>query len=405
MIADPNAGNPRNRGAWWRSFAGLAFCVIFPSTAIFKKLGLPMLTAYVAIAAVLLWLALVWIAPRLDRMLTPRISLAVLSFMLVLVFGAYVRIHPRIDTQGFRLAGHSFGASDNDDAIDLAITEVLEGRYPYRARTFLNNPITPMPGALLLAFPFYLLGDSAVQNVFWLAVFFGAVAIFYRSAFTAAVLAVLALILSPNVVYHVLLGGDYIANAIYVLTFSALLIESARKQETFWRSAAWAALLGMGLSSRLNFVLILPLVFFGLLKSTSPERTGLLCAIVLGTFGAITLPFYLYDPSGFSPLHTVDKLSVFGAYRWAPLALPAAGAALALALALRKGAFELPVFMRDVFAVQAFVIVGGFLLASIHRKELDLVYSHFAVLFLFPGLFAFGPASLRGSAGEMRPTP
>jgi len=162
------------------------------------------------------------------------------------MLGAYLCIHPQIVRNGFHLAGISFGPSDRDEAIDLAITEFLNGRYPYYAKTFLGNPITPMPGALVLAFPFYLIGDSSVQNVFWLAVFFGAIAVYHRSIFMTAVLACFVCFLSPNVTYHVLIGSDYIANSIYVLTFSALLFGSAERRAPFWQSVLWAVFLGLG---------------------------------------------------------------------------------------------------------------------------------------------------------------
>ena len=36
----------------------------------------------------------------------------------------------------------------------------------------------------------------------------------------------------------------------------------------------------------------------------------LILAVVLTAFATITLPFYLYDPAGFSPLRTIDKSSL-----------------------------------------------------------------------------------------------
>jgi hypothetical protein len=310
------------------------------------------------------------------------------------MLGAYFYIHPKIDTHGFHLAGIRFGASDADNAIDLAIEEILHNRYPYHAKTFLGNPITPMPGALALAFPFYLAGDSFVQNIFWLAVFFGGLAAYHRNIFMTAVLACFMFFLSPNVLYHVLQGNDYIANAIYILTFSALLLESTRRKASFWQSALWAVLLGIGLSSRLNFMLILPLVFFALIKTSSRNTACALTAITLACFSALTLPFFIYDPAGFSPLHTSNKLSFSGAFSWAPFVLPLLGGILSIALALKRESYKLPSFMQDVFMVQAVLMVGGLLLASIRTGGVNLEYPHFGLLFMFFGVFAFGPASL-----------
>ena len=52
--------------------------------------------------------------------------------------------------------------------VRVALTELASGRYPYTATTYLGNPITPLPGALLLAAPFWwVTGSAAWQNVAW----------------------------------------------------------------------------------------------------------------------------------------------------------------------------------------------------------------------------------------------
>ena len=69
---------------------------------------------------------------------------------------------------GFPAAyGHAMGVgSDRSDALDVALARLADGRYPYEGVTYLGNPITPLPGALLMAAPFaWLTGDAAWQNV------------------------------------------------------------------------------------------------------------------------------------------------------------------------------------------------------------------------------------------------
>jgi hypothetical protein len=305
---------------------------------------------------------------------------------------ACLYVHPKIDTAGFELVGRRFGASDGDDAIDLAISELLSGRYPYYARTFLDNPITPMPGTLMLAFPFYLLGASIVQNVFWLAVFFLAIALYYRDAVAAAVLACCLYLLSPNVVYHILVGGDYIANSISILVFASLLFESSRRGAAVWQGALWAVLLGVAISSRLSFLPLAPLVLVALAKASSWSRAFTLSALVLASSSAVTLPAFLHDPGGFSPLHTASKLDVVGAFPWAPYAVPLAGFGLSAMLAARRRRYSLPELMRDALLVEAALVVSGLVLASVSLGRVHLDFPHFGILFMFFGLFAFAPA-------------
>jgi hypothetical protein len=386
----------------WKHFLGLAFSIIYPSTAIFKKVGyLPML-AYI-LAAVCLLLLVVWLAQRTEKILTQWVSFLGLSLLLVSVLIAHFLIHPQIDTDGFHLAGISFGSSDADNAIDDAIGEVLNGRYPYYVKTFLGNPITPMPGALILALPFYFLGMSTVQNVFWLTVVFAIIAAYYRSIRISSLLAFSVFFLSPNVLYHVLQGGDYIANSIYILTFCAGLLESVRHRAPAWQSVLCALLLGIGLSSRMNYIVILPLILSGLVKTGSVKEAMLYSSITLLAFSMITVPFILYDPFGFSPLHTANKLSLGGVFRWAPVALPLFAGILASALALGRKTYSLPVFMMDVTLTQIVLMVGGLALASLRRGELALEYPHFGIMFLFFGVFAFGPATLTAAEILTRP--
>lgn len=378
---------------WWKPFVGLVFYIVYPSIAIFKKVGYLPLILYITMAFCLL-LAFLWVMSRVKTFFKPLSCLFVLSVLFVSLFVAYRVIHPLIDTDGFRLAGINFGSSDGDDAIDLSISECVAGRYPYYAKTFLDNPITPMPGALLLAVPFFCLGDSALQNLFWLAVFFAAIAVYHRSTCMAAILAFIVFGLSPNVIYQVLQGGDYISNSIYVFTFCALLLESVRLRAPFWQSVLWAALLGLGLSSRLNFVIILPLVLSNLIRAGSARTAWTLSGMILASFCAITLPFFLYDPAGFSPLHTANKLSVWGTFSWAPILIPLIAGALAIVLAICRKGYALPVFARDVAATQLVVMLGGLLLASCKMGRLNLEYAHFGMLFLFFGVFGFGPATV-----------
>jgi len=378
---------------FWKPFVGLAFCLVYPSIAIFKKVGYWPIVLYLFIAFCLM-LSILWVLSRMKKYLTSKTCLLGLLVMFVSMLVAYVVIHPHIDTDGFRLAGINFGSSDADDAIDVAISECMEGRYPYYAKTFLGNPITPMPGALLLALPFYYFGDSAIQNIFWLAIFFTIIGVYHRSVLIPSILALFVFCISPNVIYQVFQGGDYISNAIYVLTFCVLLLESVRLRRPFWHSMLWALLLGIGLSSRMNFGIIIPLVFFNLMKASSVKEAFILLAITFVSFCSITVPFFLYDPTGFSPLHTANKLSMNGGYRYAPLVLPVIAGILSVVLAMRCKIYLLSVFMRDVAVVQIVLMVGGLILASLSAGTLNLNYPHFGILFLFFGVFAFGPATL-----------
>jgi len=378
----------------WKPVLGLAFCLIYPSIAIFKKLGVTPLLLYGLVVLVVLALTRRQLVPLLLPKLTPLRAGVALALLLGALLAAYLLIHPHINKVGFQLLGRSFGACDQSDALEVALREILHGRYPYYAKTFLNGPISPLPGAVLLASPFYLFGDVALQNFFWLAVFIGGFAWFHRNLSLAVLVAYVTCLLSPHVVYHILQGGDYLSNGIYVLAACACLVEAVHRRRSLWQCAGWALLAGVAFSSRLNFIILLPLVIGALLRLASWRQALALIAVVLAGFAVVTLPFALFDPAGFSPLHTANKLSINGAFRWAPYVAPLLGGLLAIALAVGRKRYQLPTLLGDMFFVQAFLMVFSLALASLHGGSLNFEWFSFGILFMFFGIFAFGPASL-----------
>jgi hypothetical protein len=369
---------------------GLAFSLIFPSTAIFNKGQYALLAAYIVVACAALWLATRHVLPWLNRKLPQRwASVVVLVALLGGTAVAREIVHPRIDTTGFRIAGMRIGASDNDDAIDAALKELSAGRYPYYVKTFLGHPLSPLPGALLLAWPFYLLGDSARQNIFWLAVFFIAVG-WRRGHRFAAMAAALVVFLSPNVFYQQMQGMDYAANAIYVGLFAVLLVHGAGRRGVSLGTVAAAIMFGIALSSRLNFLLLVPFTASALVRATNLRTAAILCAIVASAFVACTAPFYFYDPAGFSPLHTLGKINGDGRLPAASIAVPALAVLSSawLVWRRRRSNYSLAAAARDAFAVMALLVVCATIIDSRLARFTPM---HFGTLFLFYGVIGFWP--------------
>jgi len=75
--------------------------------------------------------------------------------------------------------------SDREDALRVGLNAIRHHEYPYDAVTYLGNPITPLPGALFLAAPFFALGHVSWQNILWLALFFLFTVRFFRHRATA----------------------------------------------------------------------------------------------------------------------------------------------------------------------------------------------------------------------------
>lgn len=245
--------------------------------------------------------------------------------------------------------------SDRDDALALAANALLHAKHPYREFTYLGNPITPLPGAILLALPLVALGGAgavAGQWVIWSAV--GLVALWRRqfvsnvaarvaveSAWPRPVLAAVITLAAPVVLHDGLTGGDLLANGIYVTLAFAWLVARARGPEASVRASSLvlpAILLGLAVASR---VLFLPLLLIAV--SWVWGRVGLRAACVAAlasatAFAGVVLPVYLWDPASFSPLHVASKATVAG-WPWLGgliAALAGMGALVAAVVAFRS---------------------------------------------------------------------
>lgn len=270
--------------------------------------------------------------------------------LLASVVTAFAVLFPHFNSQ---LPGHG---SDRDDALNTAIAAVLHGEYPYARTTYLGNPITPLPGALLLALPFWLLGNSAFQAVAWLAVWSAVLLGARRSWLT--VFAIAASTLSPEALRETLTGGDLLANGVYVALAIWFTLQTAQcKAPSPVCMSLATLLLGVALTSRPNFLMLLPIVFAAVARQSgwrcALHLVGGACAVGF----ALALPFYFHAPEAFSPLHLGRKLQVPGA-AWAQPVLILAGVTLPLLLAWRTNT-------ERAFADCALVCAVPFLLATV----------------------------------------
>jgi hypothetical protein len=345
----------------------LWFALVLPSSFIVQKYGgWGLLVAYGIIVAALLPFKRRLFARLHDRWLRPLSVLAA-----AVLVAAFVIVYPVANT-------HRLGAgSDDDDALNVGTRTMLAGRFPYSATTYLGNAVHQLPGALILASPFVLLGTSALQNLLWIPWFFLTVnADRGRRATVELLWTVLAL--SPAIMWEVVTGTGYISNTVSVLLGLWMLMRTKRRglAAVYW---------GVALASRANFVLLVPLAFGYLRQHAGTRAAWRAAALTIATVAGLTLPFYLYDPRHFTPLEGADRLLVFD--RMVPLlgaALVIAMAILAVALASRP--MDGAALFRRAALLQLFPIAAGLLLSSIRDREINLAYARYGAFFAW---FAF----------------
>lgn len=349
------------------------------------------------------------------RYTSERMALrAALVTLLVLVV-AFVVVYPLAQGDVFG------GGSDRDEAATLGARNLLHLRFPYDGVTYLGNPISDLPGALLLAAPFALLGTSAYQNLVWLPAFFIVLGLHIRSSRLALAAAWVALIASPSIVREFVTGGDLVPNAVYVLlSMLAVLSASAMPgRRGVWLALAAAGALGVALSSRANYLLVIPLLVSAVFQQHGRGAALRVAATSTAVAGALTLPFYLYDRAGFSPLRTENKFAQFETVLpHAQAIILSAAVGLTVGLAFTRMNDRAGALARNCALVQAFLVVCVLVLASAkaHRPDFTFFspYGINAVFFallaaaeswkhLDPTLAREPPTGLR--AGQARPNP
>ena len=196
------------------TFIFFSASLIIPSTGLFDKyLGIGGVILYVIFAS----LGLVIFTRNLNKITyqLSKITDKQIFWMAVIFFAALfvlvLLIYPIADS------GIIGGGSDNDDALSIAVAEILQGKYPYYPHTYLGNPISPLPGGLFLAIPLALLGNVAFHNIFWLFVFFLGMKHYLEEIRSALLLLFVILIFSPIVLYTMVIGTDYVSNSLIVL--------------------------------------------------------------------------------------------------------------------------------------------------------------------------------------------
>jgi hypothetical protein len=387
----------RAEGRW--AFLALALSLIVPSIgAVQKYLGTAGLATYGVVVVVALVVGYFYILPWFLSAVSERLStwLAVATILGLLVVFAVV--YPIANS------GIVGGGTDRDEALNIAVGELVHGRYPYYLKTYLGAPISPLPGSILLAMPFVLLGNSAYQNLFWIAAFYMLIRACFKDGRMALLLCWMVLALSPLFWQEFVTGGDLLANSLFVSIFTLWMVQlHIRPAEPAWKKAAAAILLGVGLASRPNYLLVLLPVYFLIRRSagwrTAIGYTAIVCLVAAG----ITLPFYFYDPAGFSPLHTLNKVNQFQSLLpFASAAILASSGLIGLLLALRLRRDDLAGFLLACAVPQAVPIIVG-LVFYLVRGRLDYTFPGYGFSFLWFGVLAAWLQMIRTDVLYLRP--
>jgi hypothetical protein len=278
---------------------------------------------------------------------------------------------------------HVFGpGSDRENAIEIACGALLAGSFPYRQLTFLHHPITPMPGALLFAAPFYLMGQVGLENLAWLAVFFAWCYWIFEKSWWAVWFALCFVVFSPCIMQDFVTGGDFFTNFAYIVVLFSLVAVSLSHRQTSLSSWILPLLLGTSLASRPIYSLLYPCLFAYALQVAGRWTALRTLVLTLMAQLGVTLPIFLQDRAHFTPFN-VGSMAV----SLVPERFHAAPVTFALGLLVASGSLFVRLTiprMLTIFGLAITVVTLPFFIVDrIVNPELfpliDLIY-------LSPGL-------------------
>ena len=385
FIHPPKEANRINRINEFLIAGGVSTCLILPSVyTIQKHIGNGATCIFVTTGLIVAFFLCMTRMKIVLTTISKRMSLVLSVCIFTVLIVLFALIYPYADS------GTIGGGSDRDDALNVAATELVNQRYPYSQSTYLGNPITPFPGAVILSLPFFLLGNSAYQNLFWIAVGYLAAWKFLNDS-RLALIFLIAITLTPVSLQQLVTGGDLVTNALYVFVPIVMLLNiTSGNSHRLKFSIPFAILLGISISSRSNYLLLFPLILGLSLYSRHWKASLVYFAIPLSTFMAITLPFYMSNPEHFSPLHTISKFSQMNeVLPLGTIIVPTS--CLIITLLLVRGNKECSSikFFRDVSVSQGYLVLLTGILLSIQSAVLDITVSEFGIVCLCFGVIGY----------------
>jgi hypothetical protein len=361
-----NVGRDSRLNVW----AGFAVLLLLPSfDVVLKYTGIAGLAAYSIFGLAGLYIFDRYLGAR--AIVRLREKPALIAAFGVFVFLAVIAalVYPIANS------GRFGGGSDIDDAMLIGAREILAGRYPYYPKTYLGGYLSPMPGTILLSVPFVAAGLLPFQNVFWVAILFFTARTFLKSSVLAFGIVLTPVVTSPSFYQVLVTGSDHTTNTIFVLVAMWSTVKAVSEHPgNWWKKVLGAVCLGFCLSSRSVFLLLVPLHFSALWQASGFREALKYTGLTIVVFAAVTVPFYLYDPAGFSPLIVQAQKTAY-----LESVLPNAGLIIAVStflfaviLSLQKLPSDCSTLFRNCALVQLFMLVFASTLWIIYSREFTL---------------------------------
>jgi hypothetical protein len=362
-------------------FLGLLWASLFivPSlgSILHSPLGINGTLLYATVAMPFLTAAYVFLPKTMHPLTESKAKTVVLAVVFIICLASAICV-PLAN------ANRIPGANVRDETLRNAVDAITHLKYPYYYPVSPTEPITPLPGGILISLPFVLLGSSAYLNFLWLPLFFGSLAK-YLNSWNIPIVLLLSMILgSPVIIHELVSGSDLLSNALANVIVTFLVIRFNSLSGT--KRIGLGVLAGVALAWRFPFLFIVPLWLSYIMK-TNGWRAALKWGVLVGFVYAVVVgPFYLYDRAHFSPLHVARYANRFDSViGHSGVVVPALVGIVALFLSTRRIASGFSLLVSCGIILSMPTVLGITLtILSLRRFEVG-PYSNFGVTFIFFG--------------------
>lgn len=207
--------------------------------------------------------------------------------------------------------------SDQDDALIITGTRLLQGRNPYAGEVWPQESAAAGPGWVILATPFSATG----LYVLLVPVIVIVTTLVLRGATRNIAPAVdfLALLLSSLAFWELMVNGSDMVPIGCLFVLAVMAVHAAWRKGLIAKLGA-SALLAAAATGRAVFFFVVPLVA-GFLWPRSRRQSVELFALVGTILLALHLTFYFWNPRWFLPLHVFGKGQLLLGNAWWVFAL------------------------------------------------------------------------------------
>ena len=175
-------------------------------------------------------------------------------------------------------------------AIQDWLSRLLQGEFPYSSETKPSG----FPFLFALVFPFYLLGDSGLFQIFAFVIFSVLLYIRHNKDSFNSLCSILLLLASPMFLYEIVVRSELFSNMVIVMLFLSVFTYFKRKINLF--SLVIFGIAGGFLLSTRGVVLLIYLIFFGYyFKNQKHVQTVTFTFSMAAGFLITLIPFMVWD--------------------------------------------------------------------------------------------------------------